>query len=911
VNVNRLLGRTAALVLPAALVLGATGTAFAAKPLVTPAPVLTSKPTTPTNSTAAHFTWTAAASTTYKCSLDGGVAATCASPKDYSALGANRNHTFKLTATETNKKPSTVSYTWAVDTVAPAVPTLTRNAPVADPSASSTASFTFADAATDLLGYRCSLDLAAYTACATPLSLSGLGTRTHTLDVKALDKAGNLSAAARSTWTVDVTPPAVPGVVGPGRTSNKQPTITISTSADTASLTCSLDGAAAAACPTSTSWTPASPLSDGDHTLVVVARDALGNPSAPATVLFTVDTTGPEGATLVSAPPALTRETSASVFFADVEPKATFKCALDGGSAAACTSPFSVTGLAEGPHSLDVQAYDTLGNPATSTLHVTWTVDSTAPATAKLLTVPPAYTNQQTATFAWGRTDAATTGFRCSVDGSPFGDCDPAHAGDETVTTVTLSGVTQGTHTFAVQTRDAASNWSDPATYQWVVDLTAPTSAPRSTGVAPGDLGFVNSAPTFAFSSTEPTVAGFLCKVDGGSWASCASGFSPKLADGSHHLWVNTVDQAGNAGTGTPLEWWWVLDTKKPVGTISFPTTLTGTVGVKFAEPVLGVTTSSARLQLAGTTSFVATALSCVDMNGNAASCALKGGIGKVLLRPTARLVPGQKYRLAVSSAVHDRAGNPAVVSIQTYRALRALQETEAAVGQSWQSVSSTSAYGGRYARAHFPNAVASYAYKGTSVTWYTATGPAMGTANVYCGSTLKAKVNNYASSNHWHVARTVTCSSTAANNQLRVVATGLKGSSLGKGTWVFVDAVKVGTTLTSNPSLGYRWGTAPSSLASGGRYALADQAGEAFAVTFRGTSITWRTLLAKNMGKAKVYIDGVYKGTYDQFATTTKAYSRTWKLTDKVHTFKVIATGTRRSGATANRVVLDSLSIG
>jgi bacillopeptidase F len=186
-----------------------------------------------------------------------------------------------------------------------------------------------------------------------------------------------------------------------------------------------------------------------------------------------------------------------------------------------------------------------------------------------------------------------------------------------------------------------------------------------------------------------------------------------------------------------------------------------------------------------------------------------------------------------------------------------------------------------------------------------------MGTANVYCGNTLKAKVNNYATSNHWHVARTVKCSSTTANNLLRIVATGLKGSTSGKGTTVVVDAVKVGTTLTSNPTLAYRWGTYASTLASAGRYAVADASGEAFGLTFRGTSITWRTMLGKNMGKAKVYVDGVYKGTFDQFATTTKAYNRTWQLTDTVHTIRVVATGTRRTGATGTRVVLDALTVG
>jgi hypothetical protein len=122
---------------------------------------------------------------------------------------------------------------------------------------------------------------------------------------------------------------------------------------------------------------------------------------------------------------------------------------------------------------------------------------------------------------------------------------------------------------------------------------------------------------------------------------------------------------------------------------------------------------------------------------------------------------------------------------------------------------------------------------------------------------------------------------------------------------------VKVGTTLTSNPVVTTRWATGATTLASGGRCAYADLKGETVSLTFRGTSISWRTLLGKGMGKANVYVDGTLKGTYDQFATTTKAATRTWKLTDKVHTVRVVATGTHRTGATGNRVVLDLLTVG
>ena len=73
-----------------------------------------------------------------------------------------------------------------------------------------------------------------------------------------------------------------------------------------------------------------------------------------------------------------------------------------------------------------------------------------------------------------------------------------------------------------------------------------------------------------------------------------------------------------------------------------------------------------------------------------------------------------------------------------------------------------------------------------------------------------------------------------------------------------------------------------------------------------------WTTVSAKNMGKARVYIDGVLKGTYDGYASATKyGVKRAWALTDKVHTVKIVVVGAHRTGATGNRVAVDALTVG
>ncbi|HUR14883.1 MAG TPA: Ig-like domain repeat protein [Mycobacteriales bacterium] len=894
---RRLVLRVCAAAVPAALVLGSTGAAYAAKPVRTPVPTVTQTPAKASSSAAAAFGWVVDASTTYTCSLDGSAYTGCTSPASYSGL-ADRQHTFALRARAGAGKPATYSYGWVVDTVAPLAPVVS---PIAGPTSNRTAAVSFTDSDTSVTAFTCALDGVAEP-CTSPHGYSGLVDGLHTVVVTARDAAGNAASGSVS-WTVDGSAPNIPVLTGPANPTNAPSAGVAFTGEVDAVFSCALDGAVPSAC--SSPWVPAAPLADGSHTLAVTAVDAASN-SATGSVTWVVDTAPPTAPDLVSAPAVTTNDAAFTVRFAHTDlSTASYACTFESVTAP-CTSPW-VPGPgftpANGLYTLQVRAQDLAGNQSDA-LGVSWTYDATAPSPAAFVSGPATPTTVTDPVFDFVDTDTTTTGFTCAVDLGSFVACDPG---------VTLSALVSplpgdGSHTLHVRATDGL-NTSASVDWTWVLDTSPPPLQPSTPpgGVTPGDQGPVSSAPTFTFGNPDPaSVAGFVCSVDGGAWNACSSGFTPAVGDGAHTLQVAAVDQAGNVGT--PVSYSWTLDTVAPVGTVGFPSTLTGAATVAFPESVQGVTASAVRLLVAGTTAVVLTRQTCLDAGAALTSCG--GAVRTVVLTPVARLVPGQRYVLSTGSAVHDAAGNPASSPATVFRALRVLQESQAAVVQGWAPRASTAAYGGRYLQAHLAGASVSYAFRGTSVTWFTAKGRSMGTAKVYCGSTLKATVNNYAATTSWHVGRKVTCSSSTANNLLRVVATGRKGATAGTGTSVVVDAVKV-STLTSNPALAQRWGTTASTLASGGRYAYGDTRGESFSLTFRGTSITWRTLLGKGMGKATVYVDGVAKGTYDQFATTTKAGSRTWRLTDKVHTLKVVLTGTHRTGATGNRVVVDRLTVG
>jgi hypothetical protein len=889
-SVRPFVSRTTAVALPFALVLGSAGTAFAAKPPRTPAPTLTQVPAKNTNLTTATFAWTPAANTAYTCSKDGAVATTCASPKTYSSL-SNGTHSFVLKAkltTPSNAKPGATTYSWKVDTVAPAAPKIS---PIAGPTSNTSASVSFSDADASVTGYTCAIDGLAAVACTSPKSYTSLADATHTVVVTAHDAAGN-TAASQVQWVVDSSAPDIPDVVPPASPTNStSASVSFSTDDPTATFTCSLDGADPAT-PCTSPWTGT--VGEGSHTLVVTATDAAHNVSQNSAG-WVVDLTPPAVPILVTAPAANTSLTDGEVLFSDLDLSATsFSCVLDGAPAAPCTSPFTAPApLSAGHHTFSVTALDAAGNEsAPMTVPGGWTVDTTS-FPAQFVTGPDSPTNDTTPTFDFLATDTTSTGFLCSLDGGAYSACSAP---------VTLDVSAQGSHTLSVESLDNAvpANASVPVTWSWVLDTTGPSSSPNAGGGVPANSGTVSSTPIFTFTTSDPNAAGFACSLDGGPFVPCASGYQPVVGDGTHTLVVGTVDQAGNVSTST-LSYTWTLDTTRPVATPVPFASLTTPVKVAFSEVVQGVTSSTVGVRLYGGSAQPAK-VSCLNGSGAAVLCS-SASVRAALVKPVAPLVPGQKYSVTLG-AVHDAVGNLGKLTPLTFRALRTIQDNNAAgMTQAWASRSAVAAYGGRYVVADVKGAKASYRFTGTSVTWYTSRGPAMGYAQVFVDGKYKATVNNYSAVNSWHVARTVTGLAKAAHTLAIVDVT----------KRLVVDAVKVGAApVVTNPVLTTRFGPVLTKSASGGSYGVADLSGNVYAMTFRGTSLSWYTVTGTAMGKAKVYVDGVYKGTFDNYASATHYnVRRTWSFADKVHTIKIVVLGTHRTGAKGSRVAVDRLVVG
>jgi hypothetical protein len=373
------------------------------------------KPSGPTNSTNATFTFTATPSegASFECKLDTAAYVTCTPPQDYSSLdgddaASGTVHTFQVRAKNAGgTDPTPATHNWTVDTVAPTVTVLTGPN---NPSLGNSASFTYSPNET-VSNFECSLvpsgETDSFSSC--PSSGKSYPDAQHaapfadgewTFKVRATDLAGNESTPGVEplgtyTWTVDnslvdETPPVTTILSKPSDPS-ESPTAFFTYQSNEAGSTfeCALDGAAFASCPASgIAYTG---LVNGPHSFQVRARDMSGNadpmpagyswqvaiPSSPLTpppVMPPLAIIAPPQTTITRGPRAVTRDRTPTFGFASSIPGSTFACKIDRGPFSRCASPFTTRRLAFGRHLVQVRAAAAAGSvdptPARSSFKV-------------------------------------------------------------------------------------------------------------------------------------------------------------------------------------------------------------------------------------------------------------------------------------------------------------------------------------------------------------------------------------------------------------------------------------------------------------------------------------------------------------------------------------------------------------
>ncbi|WP_158620144.1 Ig-like domain-containing protein [Corallococcus sicarius] len=310
---------------------------------------------------------------TFQCSLNGSTFARC-DPTHSVTVVRDGSYTLRVKARDSlgNEDTEPAECTWTVDTQSP--DTVLEQHPAAfEPK--SLARFTFAYEGSELeaVHFECSLGSAPFTPCTSPFEVRDLADAAYTMNIRAVDAAGNLDGSpATASWVVDTEAPPVPVMTSPAPGAIVAVTTPVLQGSGEPGNRVSVAlrngpemGVALVDAAGRWSLTPELSLPEGENALQLRAEDPAGNASgALGEFSLTVDTRSPETG-IVAGPEGRVRTTKTTFQFSSTEEGATFECSLDNVEFAACESEISFDVL-EGGHSLQVRSRDRAGNVDTS-----------------------------------------------------------------------------------------------------------------------------------------------------------------------------------------------------------------------------------------------------------------------------------------------------------------------------------------------------------------------------------------------------------------------------------------------------------------------------------------------------------------------------------------------------------------
>jgi hypothetical protein len=517
------------------------------------APVLTMVSVSPydliSKDNSRRFEFAASETVNYQCAVDNGAPQACSSPVQLTGLSEG-NHWFEVYATDlAGNAAAPISVSWKNDYTPPQLTTGTVT-PAQGLTNSPNISVEFGSSEPGTI--YCSQDGDAAVACTSPLSWTGLADGAHSLSVYAVDIAGNVGATTSLSWTIDTTAPVLSFTsISPSSASYlnvNSVTFDVSDS-EAATISATLNGSVIAF----SDPLLLSGLSDGSYSLLLTASDAAGNVSASLSHDFVIDTVAPQ-VTLAADDGKDPTNLDIRHFTFTASEDVTYMCNMDGAGYAACVTPYVVSGLADGPHTLWVQASDLAGNVGSA--QATWSVDTHAPTTTLTASV-----QGTSVTLSFNADETAT--FECALDGGSLS------AG--CTSPMTYSGLSAGTHSFVVWATDVAGN-RDNAGASTSFFIQQPISTSITSYSPTASLSNQNTAQ-FAFTASQ-TASAYMCSLDGAAYVACSSPVSYSgLADGAHSFNVKAVDIWGTPDTvGASRSW--TVDTTPPVVN-SFSTTAT------------------------------------------------------------------------------------------------------------------------------------------------------------------------------------------------------------------------------------------------------------------------------------------------------------------------------------------------
>ena len=485
-------------------------------------------------------------------------------------------------------------------------------------------------------------------ACTSAQAFSGLTQGPHTFQVVATDRAGN-AATASVAYVVDTIAPQAPTFNSPAdgaymsgdallasgsSDAGSELELTIGWGVDSASYSVDPD--------VNGDWSfPFSGLPDRDYTLSLTASDAAGNTSPAATRSFTIDNEAPDALDITSHATGDEVQSVASVSGSGAETGAVVtvnvagqdrSATVGGGGSWSVTLPAAIE--TEGALAITARQSDRAGNLSPlATANVM--IDRTPPVVGFSAPANGSHVNDATPEVSFSATDANTVASR---------ECRVATAGNPTSFASCTSpwetpALGQGANSIEVRATDKAGN---PITAQlsFVVDTIAPAT-PGVTRNLPTTSPSNSTSAQVAYSGIEAGATA-QCKLDSGSWATCAS--SPValsgLDHGSHTYYVRQADQAGNVSGDSSATW--IVDLQAPAP----PTIASPTDGATFTSTNKPTITGSAE-----NSSVVTVRIDGVSIGTVTADPSL----GTWSLIPTAAIANGAH---TITATARDEAGN-------------------------------------------------------------------------------------------------------------------------------------------------------------------------------------------------------------------------------------------------------------
>lgn len=338
---------------------------------------------------------------------------------------------------------NTISHAFTVDLSAPV---LNVTAQYSNGQLTNRTSNTIAFSANEPVEFECELNESGFWPCASPYDVSGLIDGEHVVNIRARDRAGNVSDVSEIRWSVDTVPPTTS--LSAEKVAEDTFDFSFSSNEDGVQFFCSVDGSAPVACASPHRVT----FSVGNHTFSVYAVDAAGNRD-PVGVSYPVEVLPPITTNLTDPGIVLTNSTSITFTFSSNHPDATFICTLDGGAPVPCVSPLTITGLANGQHTFRVQAVDSYGHPDPVGASHTWTVDTIAPVIISTSYSP----TSTTITVSWSLNEPGTGFLRWGI-GSNVNNQTAEHP-EASSHQIQLTGLSPSTvYSIQIAGRDKAGN---------------------------------------------------------------------------------------------------------------------------------------------------------------------------------------------------------------------------------------------------------------------------------------------------------------------------------------------------------------------------------------------------------------------------------------------------------------------